>query len=161
MIYTEDLKRAQQQKKSNEHFLEALKKKKPKDLDVRFHHLHEQVFKEIDCLQCANCCKTTSPIFELTDIQRLAKTLKMKVGEFISTYLYMDEDGDFVLHTAPCPFLGEDNKCNVYENRPKACRKYPHTNRKRMYQLTDLTYRNTLVCPAVSRIVETLKKHYP
>lgn len=158
MIYEEDLKRAKDQTKSNKAFLKNLKRKKPKNLDIQFHELHENAFQEIDCLKCANCCKTTSPIFQMADIERLAKSLKMKVAPFIENYLKIDEDEDHVLLSSPCPFLGADNKCIVYENRPKACREYPHTDRKRMYQILDLTYKNTLVCPAVSRIINQLSQ---
>lgn len=161
MIYEEDLKRARDQYKNHRDFLKKLKKTNPKKLDIAFHTLHEEVFEEIDCLACANCCKTTSPIFKNSDIERLSKSLKMKVTEFIEEYLRVDEEDDYVLKTAPCPFLGDDNKCIVYKNRPTACREYPHTNRKNMYQILNLTVRNTLVCPAVSRIVETLKNSEP
>ena len=160
MIYQEDLKKAQDQSKSTKSFLQKLKKKKPKDLDDQFHKLHNSTFQEIDCLECANCCKTTSPIFQICDIERLAKTLRMKVPSFIEEYLKLDEDKDYVLTSSPCPFLGADNKCIVYESRPKACREYPHTDRKRMYQITSLTYKNTHVCPAVTRIVDQLKIIY-
>ncbi|MDP4953161.1 MAG: YkgJ family cysteine cluster protein, partial [Flavobacteriales bacterium] len=63
-----------------------------------------------------------------------------------------------VLHTAPCPFLGEDNKCSVYDSRPKACREYPHTDRKNMHQILNLTMKNTLVCPAVNLIVKKIQE---
>ncbi len=158
MVYQEDIHRAHSNFKANEKFLKNLKRTRPKNLDDNFHASHDEVFSEIDCLKCANCCKTTSPIFIQSDIDRMAKALKMKSGEFIVQYLEMDEDGDFVLRSAPCPFLGEDNKCLVYEDRPRACREYPHTNRKRMYQIMDLTLRNTLVCPAVSRIVDRMRE---
>ena len=77
-------------------------------------------------------------------------------SEFIETYLFRDEEGDYVFNGAPCPFLGEDNGCLVYENRPKACREYPHTDRKNMFQILELTATNTTVCPAVARIVEKI-----
>jgi len=157
MLYEQDTINAGNSWKDNKKFLQNLKRSRPKDLDDRFHRLHDEVFEEIDCLECANCCKTTSPIFISSDIDRLAKALKMKSTEFIDTYLKIDEEGDYVLTSSPCPFLGYDNKCIVYEDRPRACREYPHTNRKRMYQITDLTLKNTLVCPAVGRIVERLK----
>ena len=160
MIYDEALKQARDQHKAIKTFLKTLKRLKPKNLDDQFHALHQEVFEEIDCLECANCCKTTSPIFQVADIERLARTVKMKVPVFIDTYLYLDDEKDYVLKSSPCPFLGADNKCIVYENRPKACREYPHTDRKRMYQITDLTLRNTLVCPAVSRIVRKLSESY-
>jgi uncharacterized protein len=158
MIYQDDLKKAKDNHQSNKKFLQNMKRLKPKNLDDRFHALHEEVFQEIDCLECANCCKTTSPIFLQSDIDRLAKTLKMKVPAFIDQYLKIDEDGDHVLQQSPCAFLGDDNKCMVYDSRPKACREYPHTDRKRMYQITALTLQNTLVCPAVSRIVKRLEE---
>lgn len=145
---------------ANKKLKEKLKKGKPKGLDAEFHALHDQVFAEIDCLDCANCCKTTSPIFIQTDIDRLAKTFRMKSSQFIDEYLYRDSEGDYVLQTAPCPFLGGDNKCLVYEDRPKACKEYPHTDRKNMLGILDLTLKNTLVCPAVSKIFYEIGKEY-
>jgi Fe-S-cluster containining protein len=145
-------------KKENRIFFDKLKRTKPKNLDQQFHNLHEEVFEKTDCLACANCCKTTSPIFYNRDVARLAKHLRIRPGEFIEKYLRIDEDKDYVLREAPCQFLDTDNFCSVYEARPNACREYPHTNRKRMEQILDLTYRNTLVCPAVLEITERLKK---
>jgi len=144
----------------NKKILKQLNTKKPSGLDDIVHQLHDEVFAEIDCLQCANCCKTTSPIFKQGDIERLAKYFRIKTSQFIEQYLHEDEDNDYVLNNAPCPFLDSDNYCTVYESRPTACREYPHTDRKRFYQITELTYRNTLVCPAALEIVERLKKVY-
>ena len=142
----------------NKKFLQSLKKKDPRKVDSAFHDVHDKVFEEINCLECANCCKTTSPIFYQTDIERVAKSLKMKPGDFIEKYLRIDEDKDYVLKSSPCPFLDAENYCSVYDDRPKACREYPHTNRKKMVQIMELTYKNTLVCPAVLEMVERLKK---
>ncbi len=132
------------------------KQSKPKDLDQKFHSAHEQEFKKMDCLTCANCCKTTSPIFRDADIRRISKHLRMKEGQFITAYLKMDDDSDYVLQKSPCYFLGSDNKCDIYEVRPLACREYPHTDRKNMFQILELTEQNTLICPAVSRIVQKI-----
>jgi Fe-S-cluster containining protein len=132
------------------------KQSKPKDLDHKFHSAHEQEFKKMDCLTCANCCKTTSPIFRDADIRRISKHLRIKEAQFISSYLKLDDDRDYVLQNSPCCFLGSDNKCNIYEVRPLACREYPHTNRKNMHQILDLTAQNTLICPAVSKIVQKI-----
>lgn len=141
----------------NRKFLQTLKKKDARRVDDNFHSLHDEVFEDINCLDCANCCKTTSPIFYQNDIERVARKLRMKPGEFIERYLRIDEDNDYVLKSSPCPFLDADNYCAVYDERPKACREYPHTDRKKMVQITELTYRNTLVCPAVLEIVERMK----
>lgn len=135
-----------------------LKRVNRKKLDDIFHTEHDEVFENINCLSCANCCKTTSPIFRDSDIKKLAKRFRVKTHEFIDTYLKLDADGDHVLRTAPCPFLWEDNnECSVYEDRPLACKEYPHTDRKNMYQILDLTKKNTEVCPAVCNILEKIE----
>lgn len=145
---------------SNKKLKERLRKVKYKELDQKFEVYHNAAFEEIDCLECANCCKTTSPIFIQTDIDRLAKIFRMKSSQFIEEYLFRDEDGDFVLKSSPCPFLNQDNKCLVYDSRPKACREYPHTNRKNMHGILNLSLKNTLVCPAVFKIFLEIGKEY-
>lgn len=146
----------QKQKEESAEILKKLHRIPKNQLDKRFHEEHEQVFKKFDCLTCANCCKTTSPIFTITDIQRLSKLFKQKPNSFIDQYLKEDEDGDYVLKSAPCPFLLADNKCFVYDERPMACREYPHTNRKNMQQILTLTVTNALICPAVEQIVSRI-----
>jgi len=150
-------KSAQARRKENQKFFARLKNKPPRDLDTLFHEAHDEEFLKTDCLTCANCCKTTSPIFYQRDVERAAKGLRIKPGAFVEKYLRTDEDNDLVLKTAPCPFLNSDNYCGIYNDRPNACREYPHTNRKNMQKILDLTYRNTLVCPAVLSIVDRLK----
>lgn len=139
---------------------EVLKRKKPNNLDDVVHQLHDEAFEKIDCMKCANCCKTTSPIFNDRDIDRISRRLRVKPSDFISKYLHKDEDGDLVLNESPCTFLDSENYCLIYEDRPAACREYPHTNRKRFNQLLDLTIKNTYVCPAAFEIVEQMKKKY-
>jgi Fe-S-cluster containining protein len=159
-----DLKALGQKAKSaeaaNKKLFQKLKKQKPANLDKVMLDLHEEVFAETDCLSCANCCKTTSPIFYMKDIDRLAKYFRISSGKFIEKYLHIDEDNDYVLNSSPCTFLGADNYCSVYDSRPMACREYPHTDRKRFHQILDLTMKNTLICPAVYNIVEKLKGVY-
>ncbi len=112
-----------------------LKAKPPRDLDAVVHDLHDQAFKKIDCLDCANCCKTTGPLWTDRDRERVAKHLGMKTAAFETQYLRVDEDQDWVLQTLPCPFLGADNYCSIYDVRPKACREYPHTDRVKQHQI--------------------------
>jgi len=154
------LKLALSNKKANKKFLQGLGNTVPAGLDYTFQNTHNQVFERTNCLNCANCCKTTSPIFRMVDIDRIAKHLNVKSSAFISSYLHQDNEGDYVLNTAPCAFLDQNNYCKIYEVRPKACREYPHTNRKNMYQIMDLTYENTFVCPAVAEIVSIIKNKY-
>lgn len=141
-------------------FLAWLKKKKPKDLDQTAQQFHEEVFEEINCLNCANCCKTTGPLFTERDIERIASHLKMKPQQFIEEYLHKDEENDWVLNTLPCPFLDAENYCLIYDVRPKACAEFPHTDRRKLYQINHLTIKNTLICPAAYEVVERMRKKY-
>lgn len=150
------LDKSQVEKDALKKSFQKLKQKKPKELDIAFHAEHVKAFQKIDCLDCANCCKTTSPIFRDVDIKRISKQLRVKEKQFIETYLRFDEESDYVLKQSPCAFLGTDNKCSIYEYRPLACREYPHTDRKNMHQILDLTQKNVEICPAVARIVNEI-----
>lgn len=141
-------------KKKRKDPFDDLKKVRPSDLDAAFAEADEIVFAEFDCLTCANCCKTTGPLFTDGDIDRIAKHLNMRPGEFTETYLRIDEDEDFVLKSVPCQFLLSDNRCAIYDVRPKACREYPHTHQKRQHSILHLTKKNIAICPAAERIVE-------
>lgn len=141
----------------NAKFFKYLSKCNSRKVDQTFHRLHEEVFTQIDCLACANCCRTLGPRITYADLRRIPRSLKMSPAQFVQQYLRTDEDGDYVFKSEPCPFLEENNYCSIYNDRPRACREYPHTDRQRMYQLLDITLRNTAICPAVYRIVETIK----
>lgn len=153
----ESTKKAIAKRKENKKFFERLKRNTPKDFDRQMHQLHEEVFACTDCLQCANCCKTTGPLLTQKDIERISKHTGVKPAEFEKSHLRLDEDGDWVFKQMPCMFLESDNRCGIYEIRPKACREYPHTDRVRQHQILNLTRKNTEVCPAVFQIVERLK----
>ncbi len=136
----------------------VLRKRKHSADDIAIGDLHNKVFSDINCLDCANCCKTHSPLFIRRDIERIAKHLRLSPAQFSSQYLLIDEDGDWVFHTSPCPFLAKDNKCSIYDIRPEACREYPHTNRKKFYQIEEITLKNAEICPAVTRVLDQLQK---
>lgn len=131
-----------------------LKRKNPRQLDDLFHEAHNKAFSCIDCLQCANCCTTTGPLLTDKDIHRVAKHLRMKEVDFVSQYVRVDEDGDQVFKSMPCPFLGSDHYCSIYDNRPKACRDYPHTDRVKQHQLLGLHLKNASICPAVEQVLK-------
>ena len=152
MKYQQELDDAYEIKEAITKAFKKLSKKNHNKVDDMFHELHEEAFEKIDCLECGNCCKTTSPIFRDIDAKRISKKLKMTQANFEKQYLKKDRDGDWVLQTAPCAFLGDDNQCGIYDFRPQACREYPHTDRKRMVSILDLTLKNTEVCPAVAKI---------
>ena len=117
---------------------------------------HEEAFSKIDCLQCANCCKNYSPRFKTPDIKRISKHLKMRESEFIETYLKVDEDGDFVVRSTPCPFLGADNFCSIYEQRPSDCQRFPYTDEDVFIKRQQLTLKNSTFCPITYYVLEKL-----
>lgn len=149
---------AKQNQEATLAFFSKLKRKKPKQLDGLVHRLHEKVLGQFDCLSCANCCKSISPMITDKDIERIANKTKMKEADFISKYLHIDEDKCYVFNDTPCPFLMPDNFCMIYEFRPKACREYPHTDRRRFYQVIDITMLNRELCPIVYEVVEGLMR---
>ncbi|MGB5981334.1 MAG: YkgJ family cysteine cluster protein [Nonlabens sp.] len=149
--------RARKKEKENKDFFKKLRKKKPRQLDQIVQEIHSDTFEETDCLKCANCCKTTGPLFTDNDIVRISKHFRMKPSAFVDEYLRLDEENDYVLKETPCHFLGADNYCSIYDVRPKACREYPHTDRRKIYQIGNLTVKNTFICPAAFAIVERMK----
>ena len=118
--------------------------------------LHEEAFTRIDCLTCANCCKNYSPRFKTPDIKRIARHLGMKESDLIGTYLRLDEDGDYVVKTTPCPFLGQDNYCSIYEVRPSDCERFPYTDEDVLIKRPAITQKNSTFCPIVYFVLEKL-----
>ena len=118
--------------------------------------LHEEAFEKIDCLQCSACCRNYSPRFKTPDIKRISKHLRMRESVFIDTYLNLDADGDYVVKSTPCPFLGNDNYCSIYEQRPSDCSRFPYTNEDVLLKRQNITLKNATFCPAVFYVLEKL-----
>lgn len=154
--YFKDLARSK--RKENKKFFGRLSKQDGKKLNAQFHAMHKEVFAETDCLKCASCCRATGPLLTKQDIQRISKKQAMKPADFEKQYLRVDEDGDWVMKSLPCPFLElATNKCTIYEYAPKACRQYPHTDHPNMKSILGLTLTNVRHCPAVYEMVERMK----
>jgi hypothetical protein len=158
MLNIKDLKELSSKRKPEWNNWLKKNRKKLEKMDKTIAAIHEEVSAEIDCLQCGNCCRSLGPRILSADADLLAKTLRMKPGDFADKYLRKDEDDDLVFKTMPCPFLGQDNYCAVYESRPKACREYPHTDRKKFYQIYQLSVKNAETCPIVFEVLERIVK---
>lgn len=126
------------------------------DVIYKLPDLHEQAFEKVNCLSCANCCKNYSPRFKTPDIKRISKVVGMRESVFIDNYLRIDEEGDYVLISKPCPFLGEGNFCSIYEDRPSDCRRFPYTDEDVFIKKQSLTLKNASFCPAVYFVIEKL-----
>lgn len=118
--------------------------------------LHEEAFEKVDCLQCAACCKSYSPRFKTPDVKRISRHLGLRESVFIATYLNVDEEGDFVVKASPCPFLGSDNFCSIYEVRPSDCSRFPYTDEDVFIKRPQLTLKNASFCPIAFHVLDRL-----
>jgi uncharacterized protein len=152
-LLTDWAKKSATRQKQYRHFLQRAK---PRQVIEVLPALHEAAFAQIDCLGCAACCKNYSPRFKTPDIKRISKHLRQKESVFIDTYLRLDQDGDYVTRQSPCPFLGADNACTVYDQRPSDCRRFPYTNEDVLVHRPTITLKNSSFCPAVYFVLEKL-----
>jgi len=139
-------------------FASSKGKKGLKSLNARAAVLHEEFFDHFDCLQCAGCCKGISPVLNSNDINRIAKSRKEDPKEFEQNLTIRDKEGDMGFKKTPCCFLGELNKCSIYQLRPKACREYPHTDAYNFESHWQLHLKNIAHCPGVWHVCKELTK---
>lgn len=155
------LDRASSKTGETSRFFKKIKKMNSAELDRLFLERHIRYSEEIDCLECANCCRGTGPLIRERDISRLSRSLSMKPRDFTAAYLQTDDEGDLIFRELPCPFIAGNNFCIVYEDRPAACREYPHTDRQKIGKYLGPTLKNYSICPIVYLVVEDLKKAIP
>lgn len=150
--YRQIIEKAAAQKKQIDFKFKFIKKNKLKAIDDEVKRLHDEAFEQIDCLSCANCCKTTGPLFTANDISRLSQLFGQRKKEYIEENLTIDEEGDYVLQNKPCKYLQEDCKCFIYDKKPKACGGFPHTDEFEIWKILNETKENIKICPAVAHI---------
>jgi Fe-S-cluster containining protein len=130
--------------------------------DRRLRRLAEEIESQIDCTQCANCCREGEAGLTTRDIEKLAKFIGVSRAEFREQYTMRAEDGELILkrtNKTGCVFL-KDNLCTVYEARPKSCSQYPHLVRgdgsisSRMWLMPE----RAEYCPIVYNWMEEIKK---
>jgi Fe-S-cluster containining protein len=145
-------------KKTYTTFLKGLLHRKLRGLDSVALSLNKLAFEQIDCLKCANCCKTMSPTYKKADVKRIAKHLNMSSQEYYDKYLEVDEDsGDYMNKSLPCQFLKKDNKCSIYPVRPKDCSGFPHTQwRDFKLYISGTHIQNMEYCPVTHHVVERM-----
>lgn len=146
-------KRSAERKKLYSRFLDRVDTRKALRL---LPDLHEEAVSSVDCLACARCCKSYSPRFKTPDVKRISRHLGMRESVFIETYLRVDEEGDFVVKSSPCPFLGSDNHCSIYEVRPSDCARFPYTDEDVLLKRKQLTLKNAEFCPITYLVLEKL-----
>jgi Fe-S-cluster containining protein len=154
--------KAKKHEKSFKSFLSKIGRKPPKDLDKNAPAIDAEVWKEVDCLSCANCCKSMSPTFTATDIKRIAAHFSITPKEFKEKWLEYDaKDKDWVNVSQPCQFLNlSTNMCAIYEVRPADCAGFPHLKKKKFVEYLHVHKQNISYCPATFKMVEKMMERY-
>jgi len=143
----------------NERFRRHMKTHPQSDRILR--RIAEGIEEQIDCTQCANCCRVATVKLSGRDIERLARYLRLSPAAFLAEYTAeSDEEGAILRRTeeAGCVFL-DGTACTVYEARPDTCQRFPHLVRgngsiaSRMWQFID----RACYCPIVYNALEAFK----
>lgn len=152
-----NLKKNSKQRKVLKRFLSGLEKRNLRGIDSMAQKFNGDGFKAIDCLKCANCCKTMAPTFKRTEVKRIAEHLGMSYEQYFKKYLKVDKEGDIMNRSTPCQHLGKDNMCSIYEIRPSDCSGFPHTHKRDFTEFIPETHiQNVDYCPATYFIVEKM-----
>jgi hypothetical protein len=145
-------------RKSFRSFLNRTEKNPPKAIDKLTALVEPEVWAEIDCLSCANCCKKMTPTFTPRDLKRISAHFGQTPEEFRKKWLVKDKNKDLVNKTQPCQFLNlNNNKCNIYEIRPEDCSGFPHLAKKKWVEYAHVHKQNIDYCPATYKMVEKIK----
>ena len=148
-------------RKSFRSFLRKSEKATPRAIDKITPFVESQVWKEVECLSCANCCKKMTPTFTDKDLKRISAHFEMTPEAFRKKWLRKDRNKDLVNKTEPCQFLNlADNKCSIYEIRPADCAGFPHLSKRKWTEYAHVHLQNIDYCPATFKMVEKLMVHY-
>ncbi|HVZ55536.1 MAG TPA: YkgJ family cysteine cluster protein [Chitinophagaceae bacterium] len=141
-------------------FLSRLEKHPPARLDAMTTAVEKEVWEEVDCLTCANCCKTMTPTYTPGDIRRIAAHFRMTPDQFRAKWLTRERSsGDWMNKSTPCQFLNlENNKCSIYAIRPVDCAGFPHLPKRRMVDYMHVHKQNLEYCPATYKMVEKIRQ---
>jgi Fe-S-cluster containining protein len=151
-------KKVQVTKRKFRRFLSSVQKQPPAGIKVLTARLEAEVWKEVDCLSCANCCKKMSPTFNSADVKRISAHFGQTVAEFRAKWLIKERgtNGDWLNKSQPCQFLDlTTNKCTIYEIRPADCAGFPHLP-KNMTNYGHVHKQNLEYCPATYKLVEKM-----
>lgn len=146
-------------RKSYRSFITKIDNNPPANLDNLMEQTEKEVWENVSCLSCANCCKAMSPTYSIKDIKRISDYLGMKPKAFKEKWLYMDKrNRDWMNKSRPCQFLDlTTNMCTIYEVRPKDCADFPHFHRRPSTDYFYIHKQNIEHCPATMLLIEKLR----
>jgi len=125
------------------------------------------------CENCGRCCEELSPIelysqdlyklaeavagHEITDKEEMKKFLKIAYKRHVKHYpKSKDQYRTCMKKDKPCKFRDiEGKKCNIYENRPIVCQRYPFLSGEPADSNTFIVPDS---CPGAVKMYEELKK---
>ena len=144
-------------------YLRRIERKAPHGLDDATSQINAEIWKETDCLSCANCCKKMSPTYTFKDIRRISNHLGMTPAQFKAKWLYYDKkEGDWLNRSLPCQFLDlKTNLCTIYPVRPDDCAGFPHLAKRKMVDYMHVHKQNISYCPATFKLVEKMMERIP
>ncbi len=144
-------------RKSFRSFLNKTAKNSPRGIDTISAIVEKEVWEEVDCLSCANCCKKMTPTFTKQDLKRISSHFKQTPDEFRKQWLRKDRNKDLINKSEPCQFLNlKDNKCSIYAIRPADCAGFPHLAKKKWSEYAHVHKQNIDFCPATYKLVEKM-----
>ena len=144
----------------NSRFRQFLKSRDHSDRILR--RIAEDVQEQIDCTQCAECCRVATAKLSERDVERLMRHLRISRDRFLAQYTMQSAEEGLILKRSEesgCVFL-EGYSCTVYEARPETCQRFPHVVRgngsiaSRMWELVD----RACYCPIVYNSLEAFKQ---
>jgi Fe-S-cluster containining protein len=151
-----ELKKNRKKRKILTRFLRGLTHRKVKSLDEKAIELNKEEYTKMDCMKCANCCKTMQPTWKKAEVKRVANHLGLSYKEYFDKYLVLDE-GDIMNKNAPCQHLAKNHMCNIYDMRPGDCRGFPHTHKRDFKLFISGTHiQNIDYCPITYYVVDNL-----
>lgn len=148
-------------KKSLRHFITRTESHPPANLDILLEKIDKEVWANVNCLSCANCCKVMTPTYTFQDIKRISAYLGMRPIDFKEKWLYLDKKtNEWMNRSRPCQFLDlKTNLCTIYEVRPSDCAGFPHLLKKPTADYLHIHKQNIEYCPATMMLVEKLKEN--
>lgn len=138
-------------------FLTKLENNPPKDLDLIAEEIDKEVWQDVNCLACSNCCRNMTPTFTFQDLKRIASHFRMSIPDFKKKWLYKNKKGEWMNRSQPCQFLDlKTNKCSIYAIRPEDCAGFPHLTKKKTVEYIHVHKQNIQFCPATFKMVEKM-----
>ncbi|MDR1954763.1 MAG: YkgJ family cysteine cluster protein [Candidatus Methanoplasma sp.] len=96
------------------------------DLDLAY-RICMSYIDEFPCEMCGRCCRQPNIVVLPEEVDRIAGAAGIPLYDFVAKYLTRTSDGRLLFRkTDPCAFLGGDNRCGIWKDRPEICRDFPY-----------------------------------